>query len=586
MAGEGTGRRPETQELGEWTILTESELEAPRNSKEESDRTSGNLPNAPIDILISGAKVVDGTGGPCYCGDILVKGDRIVGIVARGEVRSDSAREVVDARGMVACPGFIDIQSHSICSLLADGRSLSKVTQGVTTEIMGETWTPAPHGGLSDHAFPLSAPAYLPSKWRERARGWRRFGDWLNATVELGVSPNIGSFVSGGTLRQYAMGMKMGPPNDGQLATMRRVMKEAMKDGAFGVSYALAYPPDAYASTEEIVDVCRVASQEAGIYITHLRSEGRWLIEAIDEAVEVGYQAGLPVEIYHLKAAGRNNWREQPRAIDRIEAAHARGLDVTCNAYPYTASATGLSAMLPVWAAADGRLMENISQADPRMRLRNELVRAAERGEILGPDDVIPIGLRCAENAGYIGFSLARIAGMRGQLWIDCLLDLIAEEEQPIQTVRLTMCEENVELVAKQPWVKFASDEAGYDPAWAVLYGPVHPRAYGAFARVLRRYVQEKRILTLEDAVRKMTWAVASRLGLSDRGRLATGCYADIVIFDPETIADLATFEKPHQLSTGVRDVWVNGVRVILGGVHTGATPGRFLKGRCCVSSG
>lgn len=537
------------------------------------------LPAAPIDVMISGARVVDGTGTPWFYGDIAIGADRILSVAPHGIIPSTWAREVVEATGMVACPGFIDIQSHSICSLLADGRSLSKVTQGVTTEIMGETWTPAPFGGRMGNPFPAGAPAYLPPQWRERARGWRRLKDWLIAVVERGASPNIGSFLSGGTLRMYVMGMTMGPPNEDELGTMRQVVQEAMGDGALGIAYALAYPPDVYAGTEEMVEVCRLVGQQAGVLALHLRSEGKWLTKAIDEAVEVGRRAHLPVEIYHFKTLGRLNWSRQQEAIGQIESARAAGVDITASIYPYTTSATGLSAILPAWVAAEGRWLENLGREAIRSRVRAELVDAVANGETFGPADILLVGLHRPEHASYIGKSLSQVARLRGQEWADCAMDLLMAEGQPIQTFRLTMSPENVELLARQPWVKFASDEAGYDPAWAAGFGPVHPRAYGAFTRVVRCYVREKSILTLEEAIRKMTSAVASRLGLRDRGRLHPGCLADIVVFDPEGIADLATDNDPHRLSTGVRDVWINGARVLSGGAHTGATPGRVVTG-------
>ena len=547
---------------------------------------SSQLSLPPIDVLIAGARVIDGTGNPSFPGDIAIKDDRIVGLASHSGIPWDRAREIVYAPAMVACPGFIDIQSHSICTLLADGRSLSKITQGVTTEIMGETWTPAPFGGLAQHPFPPGSPEYLPSHWPERARRWHRFRDWLEATAERGVSPNLGSFLSGGTLRRYAMGMRMGPPNDDELAAMRRVARMAVKDGAFGIAYALAYPPDAYASSEEIVEVCRQVGQEAGLFITHLRSEGKRLLEAIDEAVEIGHRACLPIEIYHLKTAGRLHWHKQPEALARIEAAQASGVDITADMYPYTSSATGLSAMLPMWVEADGQLWENLGGAGTRARIRDELSLAAENGDILGPEDITPVGLQRPEHATYSGRPLSQIAALRGQMWIDCMLDLLLGERQPIQTIRLTMCEENVEQLVRQPWVKFASDEAGYDPAWAAAFGPVHPRAYGAFTRVLGRCVRERHLLTLEEAIRKMTSAVADRLGLRDRGRLLPGCFADVVIFDPESVGDRASIEDPHRLSTGVREVWINGVRVLANGAHTGATPGRVVSGPGCAGSG
>jgi dihydroorotase/N-acyl-D-amino-acid deacylase len=534
-----------------------------------------------IDILISGGRVVDGTGNPWRYADVAIGGDRIVDVAPPGRISPEQAREVVDARTMVVCPGFIDIQSHSILTLMRDGRSLSKITQGVTTEIMGEGWTPAPFGGLIDDPFEGAFMALDIAAWAERARAWRRFGDWLEALATQGVSPNIGSFLGGGTLRRYACGMRMGRATTDELATMRRVMAEAMDDGAFGVAYALIYPPDSFVDTDELVAVCEVVAAHRGIYITHVRSEAEQLLEALGEAITIGRRANLPVEIYHLKAAGRPNWKLMPAAIAAIEKARAAGVDVTADMYPYAASGTGLSAILPPWADADGKLYENLADPLMRAKIRAEVLEPSGDWEAMAhnttPEGVMPIGFRLPEHQAYIGRRLAEIAEQRDQHWVDAALDLLAAEGQRIDTIYFSMNEANVRMQLGLPWIKIATDAGGYDPAWAAALGPVHPRAYGTYPRVLGRYVRDERALGLEDAVRKMTSAVAERLGLRERGLLRPGCYADVVVFDPATIADQATFEAPHQLARGVRDVWVNGERVLRDGVHTSATPGRVV---------
>ncbi len=536
-----------------------------------------------IDTLIVGGQVVDGTGNPWRYGDVAIAGDRIVAIVPPGQIAPDQAREVVDAGGMVVCPGFIDIQSHSIQTLMVDGRSLSKITQGVTTEIMGEAWTPAPFGGQIDNPFGNALFVQDVTGWAERARSWRRFRDWLEALQAHGVSPNIGSFLGGGTLRQYGCGMRMGRATPDELAIMRRVMHEAMDDGAFGVSYALIYPPDSFVETDELVAVCEVVAEHRGIYITHVRSEAEKLVEAIGEAIAIGRRANLPVEIYHLKAAGRPNWHLMPAAIESIEAARASGLDITADMYPYAASGTGLTAILPPWADADGRLYQNLADPLMRAKIRAEVLEPAGDWEAMGhnttPAGIMPIGFRLPAHQPYVGRRLAEIAELRGQHWADAALDLLAAEGQRISTIYFSMDEANVRMQLSLPWIKIATDAGGHDPAWAKPLGPVHPRGYGTYPRVLGRYVRDERALALEDAVRKMTSAVADRLGLPERGLLRAGCYADVVVFDPATIADRATFEEPHQLATGVRDVWVNGARVLAGGAHTGATPGRVVSG-------
>jgi dihydroorotase/N-acyl-D-amino-acid deacylase len=378
--------------------------------------------------------------------------------------------------------------------------------------------------------------------------------------------------------------MRMGRATPDELATMRRVMAEAMDDGAFGVAYALIYPPDAFVDTDELVAICEVVAEHRGVYITHVRSEAEQLVEAIDEAITIGRRANLPVEIYHLKAAGRPNWHLMPAAIGAIEAARAAGVDVTADMYPYAASGTGLSALLPPWADADGRLYQNLADPVMRAKIRAEVLEPAGDWEAMAhnttPAGVMPIGFHLPEHQAYVGKRLAEIAELRGQHWVDAALDLLAAEGQRISTIYFSMDEANVRMQLGLPWIKISTDAGGYDPAWAAPLGPVHPRGYGTYPRVLGRYVRDERALALEDAVRKMTSAVADRLGLRERGLLRAGCYADVVVFDPATIADRATFEAPHQLATGMRDVWVNGARVLLDGAHTGATPGRIVAGR------
>ena len=539
------------------------------------------MPESPT--LIRNARIIDGTGNPWRYGDLLLKGDHIESVAPPGSIPAANCADVVDASGLVACPGFIDIQSHSILSLMIDGRSLSKITQGVTTEIMGEAWTPAPVAGR--HTDPMEnsiLPMPISDEWHEKMRGWTSFGDWLRDVEAAGVSPNIGSFLGGGTLRNVGKGMEMGRPSTDELELMRRTMADALEDGAFGVSYALIYPPDSYTDTDELIEICKVVSRHNGLYITHMRSESDKLFEGLEEALNIGRCADLPVEIYHLKASGTANWHKMPSTIARIEEARAQGVDVTADMYPYDASGTGLSSLLPTWTAADGRFFENLAEPAVRARIRAEMLEGAEnqkrpttRGGAAG---VIPVGFRKEENRTYVGMNLAQIAAERGQDWLDCTIDLLRSEGQRIGTIFLSISEENLRSQLPLPWIKIATDAAGLDPAWAAGLGPTHPRAYGTYPRVLGAYVREQRLLTLEDAVRKMTGAVADRLGLSKRGHLRAGYYADVVLFDPQTIGDRATFADSHLLSVGVQDVWVNGERVLRNGAHTGATPGQFVK--------
>ncbi len=540
------------------------------------------MPN--YDTLIRHARIIDGSGNPWTYGDVAISDDRIAAVAPPNSIPVENCAAVIDATDHVVCPGFIDIQSHAILPLMIDGHCLSKITQGVTTEIMGEAWTPAPVVGRNtdplEGAFLALA---LSDEWKERMNGWQHFGDWLAAYEEVGVSPNVGSFLGGGTLRTVAKGMEMGPPSPDELDVMRRAMAEAMEDGAFGVSYALIYPPDSYTETEELIEVCKVVSQHHGLYITHMRSESYHIFEALEETLRIGREANLPVEIYHLKAAGQSNWYKMSAVIARINEARRQGIDVTADMYPYAASGTGLAAIMPTWTAADGKLFDTLADPAVRRRIHTELLTpgGAHRGltSDAGPEGVMPIGFHKPENKQYIGKRLSEIAESRGQHWLDTAIDLLISEGQRISTIYFSMTEENLRLQLPQPWIKISTDAGGFDPAWAKALGPNHPRSYGTYPRVLGNYVREQGIISLEDAVRKMSGSVADRLNLKRRGHLREGNFADVVIFDPATIADRATFTDPHQLSVGVRDVWINGQRVLQNGTHTGATPGRVVRG-------
>jgi N-acyl-D-amino-acid deacylase len=541
------------------------------------------MPDMNVDVLIRNARVVDGTGNPWFHGDVALAGERVLDVLPAGSISAGLAREVVDGSGMAVCPGFVDMLSHSIRPLMRDRRCLSKVTQGVTTEIMGEAWTPAPFGGRIEEPLRSDAIVDAVPEWRERARGWRRFGDWLEAMATTGVTPNVASFLGGGTVREYARGMQMGPPDADELDCMRKVVDEAMRDGALGVSYALIYPPEAYARTDELIEVCRVVAGHGGVYATHIRSESDRLLEAIDEALQIGRQAQVPVEIYHLKASGRRNWPRMADAIEKIAEARANGQDVTADMYPYPAGGTGLTSVLPPWVAADGKLFENLQDASVRARVREEVLHPGGDWEPMGnlaePEGVMPIGFRKPENRGYNGRRLSEIASDRGQDWLDAAMDLLVSERHRVGTVYFVISEENIAEQLRQPWISIGTDAGGLDPVWAAELGPTHPRSYGSYPRILGRYVREQRVIELEDAVRKMSSAVATRVGLRDRGLLRPGYYADVVVFDPAEIYDLATFAEPHRLSQGVSEVWINGVRVLKQGRHTGATPGKVLTG-------
>ncbi len=494
---------------------------------------------------------------------------------------------MIDAAGHVVAPGFIDIQSHSIIPFLRDGRALSKVTQGVTTEILGEDWTPAPFGGKIETPFPPSINRRMDpdeaEQWQQAGRKWSRFGDWLAAFADKGIAVNIGSFLGGGTLREYGMGHAMGEATDEAIAEMRRVTAEAMEDGAFGIATALIYPPNSYSSTEELIAVMEVVAAYNGVHITHMRSEGDEILEALEEQLRIAEKTGVITEIYHLKAAGKGNWPKMPEVIERITAARARGIDIAADMYPYPGAGTGLAASVPPWAAADGKLFENLRDPDTRARILEEMRHPTgfweNLGEQSGPENVILAQFTTPELKKYQGWRLAEVADALGMDWYETVLYLLDTDGHNIFTMYLAMSEDNMRQQFQQEWMKFGTDAGGIDPAWAADLGLVHPRAYGTYPRILGRYVRELGWMTLEDAVRKASSAVADRLGLRDRGLLREGMMADVIVFDPETVGENATYTDPHHLSTGVRDVFVNGAAVLRNGTHTGALPGHRVNG-------
>jgi N-acyl-D-aspartate/D-glutamate deacylase len=538
------------------------------------------------DVLITGARVIDGTGNPWLYADVVLDGERIADIAPPGTVDPASAETVIDAEGMICCPGFIDIQSHSIVPFLTDRRSLSKVTQGVTTEILGEGWTPAPFGGEVDGPFSISLVHRLEEDyeyWDQLGRTWTRFGHWLADLEGRGVSVNVGSFLGGATVREYGMGERMGDPTDSELDLMRTATREAMEDGAFGIATALIYPPGSYAGTDELVALMEVVAQHNGVHITHIRSEGDEIFAALAEAIEIAERSGVATEIYHLKAAGPENWPKMTTVIERINEARERGLDIGADMYPYDGSGTGLAACLPPWASADGKRYENLR--DPEMRakilaeMRNPQGSWENLGARSGPGKVLLAEFSKPENLKYRGRFLDDVAAELGMDWHEAVVHLLDSEGHDIFTMYLMISEENLAQQFRQPWMKFGTDAGGVDPATESEWRLVHPRAYGTYPRILGRYVREKGYMTWEDAIRKASSAVADRLGLRDRGLLRAGMYADVVVFDPETVIDVATYTDPHHLSVGIRDVFVNGTAVLRDGEHTGAMPGKRVKG-------
>ena len=533
------------------------------------------------DLVIANGKIVDGTGNPWFYGDVGIRGDRIVTVRPAGALRAATAARRVDATGLVVAPGFIDIQAHSWDALLwRDGRVVSKVTQGVTTEILGEATTPAPANDMldslvdSDDRMPPARAALQQS-----FRGEHGFASWLRAMEQHGNSVNVGSYLGATTVRALVMGQRPGAANASQLAEMRAIVKNAMVDGAFGISSALIYPPGSFAATAELIEMAKAMSPYQGKYITHMRSEDDSLFEAMDEAFRIGREGGVAVDIYHLKASNSRNWGKAPAMVAKIDSARRSGFDVGATMYPYPFSGNNLGECIPDWASENGKLLENLNNPAARARIVREMAdpNGAPLCQREGPGAYMVVDFRKPEHARFEGKRVSEIAQMLGRPWPEAIVDVILAEGRDVSKINFTMSEENVRMQIVKPWVVIGTDAGGFDPDSAK--GLVHPRAYGSYPRILGRYVRELRLLTLEDAIRKMSSAVALRLGMRDRGLLREGMLADVVVFDETAIIDVATPDNPHQVSPGVKHVWVNGVQVLANGTHTGAKPGRAVRG-------
>ena len=537
--------------------------------------------DAPYDLLITNGHVIDGTGAAWFLGDVAVHGDRIVRVVPAGVLRGAKATRTIDATGLAVTPGFIDIQGQSGDNFLfGDGRVISKVTQGITTEILGEGTTPAP----------LTAAIVGPMGFTDTAQvrvarqfiGPHGFAAWLDAMAAHGTSPNVGSFLGAATVRMYAKGEAEGPATAAELDTMRAVTRRAMEDGAFGVGSALIYPPGSYASTTELIEIARAMSPYGGLYITHMRSEGDRLVEGVAEAMAIGREGRVPVEIYHLKAAGQRNWSKATRMVAMIDSARRTGQDVSADMYPYTAGMTSLSSCIPPWASADGKLLPNLRDAALRARVKNELLSGVKDAESLcelaTPHGVMVTGFRDSTLKKFEGMRLDEIASAMSEDWTDALIDLTLRENARLGGIFFLASDANLRMQLKQPWMKFGTDAEGWDPD-STRGQMTHPRAYGTFPQLLGQLSRDEGLMPLEEVVRKATSAVATRLSIPDRGLLRAGMYADIVIFDPATVMDRATYAAPHRVAAGIRNVFVNGVEVARDGVHTGAKPGRVVRG-------
>lgn len=530
-----------------------------------------------FDVIIKGGTIYDGTGGTPYKADVGIKGDVVTKI---GNLSKAKAAQIVDATGMAVAPGFINMLSWSTESLIIDPRSMGELKQGITTQIMGEGDSMGP---LNDRMKKILKDDQGDLKYDIK---WTTLAEYLLYLEKKGVSQNVASYIGATTIRQYVIGNEDKQPTPAQMQQMRDLVQDEMEHGALGIGTSLIYPPAFYAKTDELIEMCKVAAKYKGKYISHMRSEGNQLIQAVEELLRISREANIPAEIYHLKAAGKDNWPKMDQVLAMVEKARKSGMKITADMYTYPAGSTGLDASLPPWAEDGGypALFKRIQDPETRKKILAEIRTPTDKWENLfiaagSPDNVLLVGFKTERLKPLTGKTLGEVAKMRGTDPENAILDLILEDKSRVDTVYFLMSEDNIKKQIKYPWVSFGSDAASMAPEGVFLKSSTHPRAYGNFARLLGKYVRDEKVITLPDAIRRLSGLPATNLGLDRRGFLKAGYFADVVIFDPNTIADKATFEKPQQYSVGVRDVFVNGVRLLKNGDHTGKFSGRALWG-------
>ncbi|MDZ4728483.1 MAG: D-aminoacylase [Xanthomonadales bacterium] len=533
---------------------------------------------ADFDTIIRHGLVVDGSGQPGIQADVGIRGDRIAEI---GDLSAATTDNEIDASGQVVAPGFINMLSWAVGSLIKDGRGLSDIKQGVTLEVFGEGWSMGP---LTDNAeTKVMLKEFLGDAADEMK--WTTLGEYLEFLQNRGVSPNIASFVGATSLRINQVGFDDRPPTATEMANMKALTHQAMQEGAMGLGSSLIYPPAFFATTEELVELAKVVGEYDGMYISHMRSEGNRIEQSVQELITIAREGGIGAEIYHLKMAGKQNWDKLPAVVKLIEDARTEGLNITADMYTYVAGGTSLSACFPPWASDGGQdaLLQRLQDPETRERIIAAMRTNADDWENLyygaGPDGVLLSNIEAESLKNYIGKTVEEIALERGTNPEETIVNLVLESENTIGAVFFLMSEDNVQAQMKLPWMSFGSDAEAVAPEGKVLEQGAHPRTYGNFARVLGRYVRDEKVISLEDAIYKLSALPASNLKIADRGKLQENFYADVVVFDPKAVSDHATFAQPHQLSTGVTHVWVNGQQVLKDGEHTGALPGQVVRG-------